>query len=108
MHDSLVVRRRERGRNLTQHAHRLVDRQFSMCGEPRAERLTTHEGHREIRQAADLAGGEEWHDVRMLQLGGERDLAAKTVDRQLTRHRLGEDLDGDVAVERRLERDEHA
>jgi hypothetical protein len=74
----------------------------------RAERLTTHEEHREVRQPTDLAGGKEWHDVRMLQLCSECDLAAKTVDRHVPRHRLGEDLDGDLAIEGRFARDEHA
>jgi hypothetical protein len=44
----------------------------------------------------------------MLQLCSECDLAAKTVDRHVPRHRLGEDLDGDLAIEGRFARDEHA
>ena len=108
VYDTLLVRRRERARDLPHHTHRFVDRQFPVVREPLAQRLTAHERHREVRQAADLAGGEKRHDVRVLQLRGECDLAAESVDGNLASDRLGKDLDDYVAAEGILARDEHA
>ena len=46
----------------------------------RAQRLAFDERHRVVRQAAHLARGEHRHDVRMLESGGELDLALEALD----------------------------
>ena len=60
------------------------------------------------REAVRLAGREHGHDVRMLELGGELDLAAEAVHADAGGEFRREHLDHHRAAERRLLRDEHA
>src|SRR6266550_2626285 len=81
------------------------------CAAPReanAQRLAVHERHGEVRQAVRLARGEQRHDVWMLELGRQEDLALETFERDLRRGLRREHLDHDLAVERGLLGDEHA
>ena len=55
---------------------------------------------------ADLAGREQGHDVRMLQLGRELDLAAEPVDADARRQLGQQHLDHDVPAQRGLDRQE--
>jgi hypothetical protein len=86
VHDAALVRVGERARHLAQEAHGLAEREFPLAHQSCAERLAAHEGHREIRQSFRVTGGEERHDVRMLEPCRQRDLAFEAFHAHLPRH----------------------
>ncbi len=100
MDNAALMRVGERRRDLAQQSHGLTQRELAVLGEPRAERLTLDERHREVRQTAGLAGGEQRHDVRVLEPRRERNLALETLDAHLPRHLGWEDFHHHVAAER--------
>ena len=108
VHDPRVVRKRERARYFAQHAHRLTDRQFAALRNLCSQRFAFHVRHREVRQPARVAGGKQRHDVRVLQLCGQRDLALEPFYRHLPQHLSGQDLDNDLSAERALRGDKDA
>ena len=75
---------------------------------PRAQRLPLDEGHREVREPVRVAGGEQRHDVRMLQPRREGDLTPEPLERHVAGHLVRQHLDHDLAIERHVGRDEHA
>ena len=56
-----------------------IDRRAA-ARQPRPQRLAVDVRHREVREPSRLAGREHRHDVRMLQLRGELDLATEALD----------------------------
>jgi hypothetical protein len=98
MRDAFAVRVLECPRDVAQHRDGLGDRELA-TREPRAKRLALHERHGVVRQALHLPGREQRDDVRVLQPGGERDLAVEARDRHGPRELGGEDFHDDAAAE---------
>ena len=95
---ALRVRERERVGDLDQEPDGLVHRELALAGQAVAEALAVHVGHHVIEEALGLARIEQRQDVRMLEPGGDADLAREAV-RAEGRGELGaEHLDGDLAV----------
>ena len=90
---------RERARHLAEQAHRVGDRQRAALLEPPAQRFALDERHGEVREAGDLAGREERHDVRVLEAGGEEDLLLEALGAHARGELGGEELDDDAAAE---------
>jgi hypothetical protein len=80
VHDPLRVRVGERRRHLAQDPHGHRHRQLAAAGEPRPQRLPLDERHRVERQPVGGAGGEQLHDVRMVELRRELDLPAEALE----------------------------
>src|SRR6266545_866764 len=78
------------------------------ASEPRPKGLPGNEWHGVVEEDVGLAGAEHGNDVRMLELGGELDLAVEPVDAHAIRALGRENLHGHAAGERRLLGDEHA
>src|SRR4029079_15262942 len=93
--------------DVAQEANRLADRQLPGAGKARTERFTLDEGHCVEQQPLAGAGGENRNDVRMLEPGGELDLAAESLDVDSRAEVRRQNLDDDVAPERVLPGDEH-
>ena len=108
MHDAAGVRVSQCAGDLAQHADRLADRQLATARQASAQRFAIDERHGEVGKAVGLARGEHRDDVRVLQLGGEADLALEPLDRDLARHGVGQDLDHHLPLERMFLGDEHA
>src|SRR6266581_4090024 len=102
------VRASECPRDVAEDAHDLVDRQRRAAREPVAEREPGHEGHGEVRHAARGPGGEDRNDVRLLQPGGQPNLAREAIGRHAGRELRRENLDDDLAAERRFSGYEYA
>jgi hypothetical protein len=77
-------------RHLAGDLHRRLDRQLDLSPEPVAQRLAPDIGHGVPGPAGYRAGVEDREDVRMLQPGGEADLAEEP---------LGAQAGGDLRVE---------
>jgi hypothetical protein len=99
VHHALPVRVGERARHLAQHRRRLGRRQPPRLGEPVAQGAAVDERHRVVEQPAGLAGGQERHDVRVLQRGGELDLAPEAVGAHRRRELGRQHLDHHAAAE---------
>ena len=84
------------------------DRQLALARQPGAERLARDERHGVVEVAGRLTGGEQRHDVRVVQRGGDLDLEAETVGAHAAGQLGREDLDHDLSAERPLGSDEHA
>ncbi len=108
MHDALRVRVRQRVHDVPQDAHRLADRELAFAGQLGAQGLAGDERHDVVEQAQGGTGGKQLHDVRVLQRGGELDLAAEPLGIDPGRELRGQHLDDDAAAERRLLGEEHA
>ena len=78
--DAALVRVRERLGDVAKNGDRLGDRQRAVPRELRAERVALDEWHRIVRQPVALAGAQHRHDVRMLKLRREQNLALEPVD----------------------------
>src|SRR5258705_544311 len=77
---------------------RLADRQL-LPEEPLAEALPVHERHHGVEEASGLAGIDEREDVRMLELGGDADLAEEALAGDGRHHARTHHLDGDLAAQ---------
>ena len=100
VHDAVLVRVRERLGHVAQQSHRLGDGERRAAFESRAQRFTLDERHGEPGQAVHRAGGVHRHDVRMLQLGREEDLAIEALDVHARRELGRQHLHDDLATER--------
>jgi len=89
-------------------AHGVADRQLPFPSEPLTERLAFHERHGVIEEVVRRPGGEERHDVGMLEARGELDLAAEPLRIDPGGELGGEDLDDDAPMEPALLCDEDA
>ena len=108
VHHAVLVSVGQCRNHLTEDPDGLVDRQLAYPRHLGPQGFTRNEGHREVRQAFELAGGEERHDVRVLQLGGKLDLAPEPLDTHAGGELGEEDLDDDPAAEGGLVRQEDA
>ena len=94
----LRVRERERVGDLDQDADRLVHRELALRERGGRGGSPVHVGHDVVEEAVGLAGVEQRQDVRVLQPGGDADLAGEALGAE-GRGELGaEHLDGDLAV----------
>ena len=83
-------------------------RQLALARQPGTEGLARDERHGVVEMPGGLAGGQQRHDVGMVQRGGDLDLEPEAVGAD-TAGQLGrEHLDHDLSPERPLGRQEHA
>ena len=108
VHHAGIVREGECARHFAQHAHRLVHGKLPTPADLCAKTFALHVRHREPGQPFARARGEQRHDVRMLELRRERDLALEPIDGDLARHVGGQHLDHHLPAKRMLRGNEHA
>ena len=75
VHDVVAVCIGERARHFGRDPHRLVDRELLFPLQPVAQRLALDIRHDVIEEAVDGTGVVQRQDVRVLQPGGDRNLA---------------------------------
>jgi hypothetical protein len=80
VHDAAPVRHGEGARHVAQDAHGLGHGQRPALERARSE-APVDERHEEVRQPVELPGAEHGDDVRVLQRGGDEDLAPEPVHR---------------------------
>ncbi len=97
MHHSVGVCAGEGVDDFDQQPHRLVNGQLAFAREPLAERLAFHVRHDEEQSSSRLTGIEQRQDVRMLQLGGDLDLAEESRSADRRGEILAQHLERDVA-----------
>src|SRR5439155_17435790 len=85
VHHAVTVRVLERPRGLGRDAQGLVHRKLLLPPEPVTERLALDERHREPELASGLARVVDGEDVRVLEPGGELDLALEALGPKRTR-----------------------
>jgi hypothetical protein len=90
----VVERRGDLGRN----AERIGNRELLLALQSRAERLALDKRHHVIEEPAGLARVVQRQDVRMLQIGGEFDLAQEAFGAQHGRELRTQHLDRHVPV----------
>ena len=99
MDDALLVRRLERFRNLLRNRQRLLDR-HGAARQPLRQILALDEFHHEGLDALGVLQPVNGCDVRMIQRGKDFRFALQPRHSfRVSRERLGQDLDGDVAIE---------
>ena len=108
MDDAVLVRVGQRACDVAQHGDGVDDAQRFAASEPLAQRLACHVRHREVRQPVGLAGREHRHDVRMLELRRDEDLAVEALAVDPGREIWRQYFDDDIACEAGVLRDEHA
>ena len=104
----LGVRLRERVGDLVQDPHRVGDGQPAFARQPVPQRLPRHERHDVEQQVVSRAGRQDGEDVGMLQVRGELDLLLEPRGAHFARELGWEQLDDNLAVQRRLGREEQA
>src|SRR5258705_271824 len=106
--DALSVRVGESAGDIAQDAKALLERNRPPS-DALAQRLSAHEWHREVWEAANrLTGAEYRDDVRLLERGDEFDLASKSCRREFVRELRWQHLDDDFAAQGLIARHEHA
>ena len=98
MDDAAAMRVGERARDVLENAHRLAHRERTTrhaC----AHRFAIDVRHDEVRQLLRLSRTQHRHDVRMLQRGGEHDLALEPVDGDAGGEVVRQDFDDDLPAE---------
>ncbi len=108
MDDAARVRKRERVDYVMQNPRHFARAELLLALERRAQRLAFDVRHRVPEQIALLAGREQRHDVRVLQLRGDLDLAAEPVAIDAGGELGRQHLDDDVAAEHAVDGDEDA
>jgi len=88
----------ERAGRLPRDLERVLDGKLALPPEPVAETLALDERHREPEPAAGFAGVEDRENVRMLEPGGEADLALEPVGTERGGQRGMEHLERHRAV----------
>ena len=88
----------EGARGLGRNAERVVHRKLSLAAEAVAERLALDERHGEPQAAGGLARVVDRQDMRVLEPGGELDLALEPLGAEGGGELGEEDLEGDRAV----------
>ena len=96
--DALAVGVSEGVRHLPGDVQRAVHAQLNLPPQAVPERLSTDVRHGVPELACRIAGVEDWKNVRMLQAGGELDLAEKALGAQCRRELGMENLEGDQPV----------
>ena len=103
-----LVREGERLGDVAEQADRLADRQGAVLAQVRAQRPALLVRHRIVGHPADLPGGEQRDDVRVLELRREHDLAPEAVDVHAAGELLRQHLHDDAPAQRLLLREEDA
>ncbi len=98
----------ERVHHVAEDPHRLPDRELVVVREPGAQRLALNVGHDVVQQVTRGPRGEERHDVGVLELGREVDLALEAVDTYAGRQLGRQDLHDHRALEPHLFGEEDA
>ena len=98
VHDAVLVRVRERVRDLPGEPQGLVDGERLLAPEQRAQRVPLHVRHHAVDVAGRLPRVVEGEDVRVLQRGRDADLAQEAVGGESGDQIRMEDLDRDVAL----------
>ena len=96
--DAVLVGVVERARGLGGDPERVVHRELALAAEPVAEALALDERHGEPEAAGGLAGVVDGQDVRVLEPGGEVDLALEALGAERGGELGEQDLEGDRAV----------
>ena len=107
MHHAVAMRIRQRVRDLAQHFHRVADGHLALLLDELTQRLPFDEGHHVIDEVVRSAGREQLHDVRVLELGRQLDLALEPLHAHRGRHVRWQHLDHHSAPQLHLLRDEH-
>jgi len=94
VHDALAVRVVERVGHLARDAERLAAGYLMVAHQPVPQRLARHERHHVEQQPVGLAGIVDRQDVRVLQPGGDFDLAQEPLGADGRRQLGAEQLDG--------------
>jgi hypothetical protein len=89
----------ERVGHVSQDPDRFGNRQLTLARESGPEGLTLDQRHGVVQQSVRVAGGEQRHDVGMLERGGQLDLAAEPVGAQGGGEIRRQDLDHDLPAE---------
>ena len=100
--DARVVRIGQRPGDVAQNADRFADRQRAVLGDPLTQRQSVDERHRIVRELVRAAGGEERHDVRLLEPRDELDFAREAFRGQFGGKFGMQHLYHDAAAERDL------
>ena len=98
VHHALGMGEGERVGDLDQDADRLVHGELALAGQAVAQALPLHVGHHVIEEALGLAGVEQRQDVRVLEPGGDADLAGEPLGAQGGGELGAEHLDRDLAI----------
>ena len=106
--DASRVSERERVDHVVHDARDFADAERLLPLERRAERLAVDERHRVPEEVALLAGGQERHDVRVVELGGDLNFAAEALSIDAGREVGREHLDDDLSAEGAVDRYEHS
>ena len=107
MHDAGAVGVGQRLRALAGDADRVGHAQPLLAAEPLAQRLAPDVRHGVPELAVGLARVVDRADVRVLQAGGRRDLAAEALGVDRERDVAAEQLEGDRTVVPEVEREVH-
>ena len=98
MNEPLAVGEIETGADFLRDAQRVVQRQLPRLGQTLAQRASGDMGLHVIQQSGGFARVDERYDVRVSQLGGNADLAQKTIGAEAGRDFGSQDFDGDFAA----------
>src|SRR2546430_9041302 len=82
MDNPLPVRVGEGVGDLPEQTHGFGDGELPLARQPGAQRFPLHERHGVVQHPAGTAGGQERHDVGVLEPGGDPHLALETIDAQ--------------------------
>ena len=88
----------QRGRDLPRQPQGLVHRELLLPGQPRPQRFAGDVGHDVVEQSVGLARVDQAEDVRVLEVGGDLDLAEEALAAEDGGELGVEDLDGDLAA----------
>ena len=98
VYDAVAVRVGERARHFGRDPHCLVNRELLFPLQPVAQRLALDVWHDVIEEAVDGTGVVQRQDMRVLQPGGDRNLAEEAIASERGRQLGVQDLDRDWAV----------
>lgn len=107
MHDATGVCIGERVDDVVENAHHVARCEPAAPGERTAQRLAVDVRHRKPEEPMTVASGEQGHDVRMLELGGQLNLPPEALHVHAGRTLRREHLYHDRAIEGPLGRHEH-
>ena len=96
VHDTVLVRVRERVTDVAQNEHRVLHRQPAVVHEPLAQRAVFLVRHDVVQESVGLPRIVERHDVRMVETRGDLDLAQEALAAQCKGHLPAHHFDRDV------------
>ena len=108
VHHALLMSVGQCVHHFLENPHHFAHGQLPLPHELRPERLALDERHDVVEEIIVRSGGEQRHDVRVLQPGGELNLALEPVDAHPSGHFRREHLDDDLAAESDFLREEDA